>query len=303
MDNLKKIKSISIVNEVQELSPNTPDSGFPLDASVLKKAKENLRKISVYRISYKSNAHNVIGFLIEPKKGKNLPCIIWNRSGSNEFGAIRPQYLFTNHLAQLALAGYVVITTQYSGNGGSEGKDEMGGADVNDILGLYTILKNYYKVDKKRIGMYGISRGGMMALIILSKVNWLRALVLISPLTNLLSSLKQRPEMKKIFKNMFGGSKKDLIKRSPVYWVNKLNKKAPILIMQGTADWRVDISDTFEIAKKMYKEKIPFRLLAYEGDDHALTINKKSANQNTIEWFDRFVKNSEQLPLLKKHGF
>ena len=141
-----------------------------------------------------------------------------------------------------------------------------------------------------------------MSFIILARVKWIKALVLRYPVTNLLHQVKYRPELQKLYASMFGGSRTEMKKRSVIFWVNQLYKKAPILLMHGTADWRVNVQDTLDLGKKLYQEKIPYRMIIYEGDDHGLNGNHEDAVSNTLKWFDRFVKNREKLPNLKLHG-
>ncbi len=274
-----------------------------LKSEALKQAKQNSQLVQIQKIWYRSQAHTVIGFMIRPKqlKTKKLPCIIYNRGGSKEFGAIHESLLFLR-LARMALWGYIVITTQYSGNGGSEGKDEFGGGDLKDVLQLYEILKKYPHADITRIGMYGGSRGGMMTYLAVTKVKWISAVVTVGGVSNLLRNARLRPEMAKIFRRLFGGSVKEKRKRSAILWTHRFCKKTPLLIMHGTADWRVSPLDSLELSQKLYQNKIPHRLVLFEGADHGLTEYKSETMELTRQWFDRFVKNREPLPNLKPHG-
>lgn len=56
---------------------------------------------------------------------KPLPCVIYNRGGTADFGLIKKGFLFTE-LADIARKGYAVIGSQYPGNSLSEGRDERG---------------------------------------------------------------------------------------------------------------------------------------------------------------------------------
>src|SRR3989344_5705498 len=48
------------------------------------------RKVKVTKICYRSNGHSVVGFVVEPRRIPNkLPCIIWNRGGSGDFGMLK----------------------------------------------------------------------------------------------------------------------------------------------------------------------------------------------------------------------
>lgn len=301
MSNLETISKITLVHHIEELKLSKAVAKT-VGERKFKFAKKNIKDIFLYKITYTSNGHKVIGYIAEPKMGSKFPCVIWNRGGNGEFGAIKEHFLFVNSVASLAKAGYIVIASQYSGNAGGEGVDEHGGKDIHDVLNLYKILKKYPRADIKRIGMLGGSRGGMMTFLSLAKVKWIKAAVVRAPLTNLFNQIKNRPPMKELYKNAFGGSKKELTNRSVIFWVDKLYKKAPILLMHGTADWRVNVQDTLDLGKRLYQEKIPYRMIIYEGDDHGMTINNIEAVGHTITWFDRFVKNGELLPNLKPHG-
>ncbi len=291
---LKKIKTIVEINDVN-LASNFKDR---LNTWEIKIAKINTKQIFAYKIIYKSQGHNVTGYIVEPVQGNNLPCIVWNRGGFQEFGAIKEKDLFIGSIAEFAKAGYIVIASQYSGNAGGQGKDEHGGSDVNDVLNLYKILKQYSRADISRIGMYGGSRGGMMNFLALPKAKWVKAVVTIAPLTNLFSAVKNRPELTTLYKSMFGGGLEAYKKRSAFFLTDQLPKHIPILLMHGTADWRVDVADTLDFAKKLYLEKIPYKMVIYEGDDHHLTKHYKTVILNSIDWFDRFVKNKEKTPNL-----
>lgn len=300
---LQKISLITNVTDVsfnEELKASYLKS--PNGAAIFEAAKENSKQVHVYRIVYKSGGHSVVGFLIEPrKKSGKIPCIIVNRGGSGEFGKITVENIFSN-LSRIASWGYIVITTQYSGNDGSEGKDEMGGADIEDVLTLHRILKAYPRADVSRIGMYGASRGGMMTYLCLARVKWIRAAVTVAGLADLFRQEKLRPEMVKHFKKMFGGKREDLKKRSAVLWVNKFNKKTPVLLLHGSADWRVTPLDSLDISREMLREKIPHRLVLLEGADHGLSEFRALRFDMMLKWFDRFVRDREKLPNLKLHG-
>jgi len=269
----------------------------------IKLMQERAEKVHLYKISYQSNGHRVNGFLCEPRNGKGkLPCIIWNRGGSGEFGAIT-MGMAVNRLAPMADWGYVVIATQYSGNAGSEGKDDFSGdVTVNDVLNLKTALGQVKRADASRIGMYGGSRGGSTIYRCLAKVKWIKAAVSVAGGSNLESMIKFRKDMKERIKEFGVKTKADRIKRSAVYWPEKFCKKSPLLMMHGSADWRVPLNDSLDLSRLLYEHKVPHRLVVFEGADHGINEFRKERNMMTRDWFDRYVKNGEKLPNLKPHG-
>ena len=82
--------------------------------------------------------------IAQPKKDGKYPCIIYNRGGNRDFGALKVDQRSLN-LAKLASHGYIVIASQYRGDGGSEGQEEFGGKDVNDVLNLMDVLEEIQK--------------------------------------------------------------------------------------------------------------------------------------------------------------
>jgi dipeptidyl aminopeptidase/acylaminoacyl peptidase len=110
----------------------------------------------------------VKGYLAVPKRGDRLPCLIFNRGGNRGFGALTDGYA-AMVLGKLATWGYVVAASQYRGNAGGEGREEFGGADLQDVLHLIPLLESLPQADTSRLGMYGWSRGGLMTYLALTK--------------------------------------------------------------------------------------------------------------------------------------
>jgi dipeptidyl aminopeptidase/acylaminoacyl peptidase len=281
-------------DEVREKLKEAPE--------ILSIALENEKHINVYRIVYISRGLKIAGFVVEPKEKKEkLPCIIWNRGGSKDFSAIRVGTCYTQ-IARLARQGYIVFASQYSGGPGSEGADDWGDKNIEDILVFKKIIKDWPDVDVDRIGMIGFSRGGMMTYRALSLVKWIKAAVIVAGPTDEVSAPKFRKDWREHQISMYGKAKSEQIKRSALYWPEKIYKKTPILIMHGTADWRVNVQDSIKMAGKLVEQKVPFRFVAYEGADHMLTEFKKNSGDQISNWFERFLKNNEPIPNLKLHG-
>lgn len=264
-----------------------------ISKSQLKTVTMYARKIKITRIRYRSNNHDVIGFVAEPRRVRGkIPCIIWNRGGSREFGAWNIFMIFTQ-LGRMASWGYIVITTQYSGNGGSEGKDEFGGADLNDVLVLRRVLARHTHADCTRMGMGGGSRGGLMTYLALAKVKWAKAAVSIAGPTNLIRQTKLRPEMKTLFREMFGGRTMELKKRSAIFWANRFHKKTPLLMIHGTADWRVSPLDSIDLSATLLAHGTHHRLVLFDGDDHGISKFHNEEQAMIRQWFDRFLKSED----------
>jgi len=301
---LKTIQQSKHINSCNQVFLSDLDtSGFSPEMNAI--LQKNSESIQVFEIMYTSNGHLVHGFIIVPNViSEKVPAVIYNRGGNRDFGEIKKESLFRGLFLPvcLALHGYCVIMSNYSGSSKSEGIDEFGGNDLKDVLILKEILPELGFVDTENIGMAGGSRGGMMTYLALSKVTWLKAAVTTAGAANSVRQLIERPQMQTVFKELFGGAQEDLIARSAVYWPEKFCATTPLLMIHGTADWRVSPLDSIELAQKLYEHKKPYRLILYEGADHGISEFKREVNAEILKWFDRFLKNNEELPNLEPHG-
>ncbi|UTW62773.1 S9 family peptidase [bacterium SCSIO 12741] len=255
-------------------------------------------QLDVSKITYLSDDLKVKGYLVQPKQKGNYPCIIWNRGGVKNYGAITTLRA-TAMMGMLAKEGYVVIATQYRGNGGSEGQEEFGGADLNDVLNLKQVLADIPHADTSRIGMFGGSRGGMMTYLALAQSDWIKAAAVLAAPVDRRASHKFRPHLEDSMYELVPGYEEnkqaELDKRSPILWVDSFPKTTPILIMHGNADWRVRTSHSLEMALELDVRRIPYRLIIFEGDDHGLSLHREDFYQELITWFNTYVKNDTPL--------
>jgi dipeptidyl aminopeptidase/acylaminoacyl peptidase len=262
---------------------------------------------SAYRITYLSDGLRVNGYLVMPKKEGKYPCIIYNRGGNREFGKLdHGDYGY--YMAQIASWGYVVIGSQYRGNDGGQGKEEFGGKDVNDVLNLLPVLAHIEKADTSRIGMYGVSRGGMMTYIALKKTKRLKGAVVVSGIADLIKLIVTRPAMdtgvyQQLIPNYATEKTRQLKERSAVYFADSLCKSTPLLIFQGTADWRVPADQVLDLTEKLYAAKVPFRFSLFEGGTHGVDEFWDEVSHQTRLFLDLYVRDKTPLPSLVPHGF
>lgn len=271
-----------------------------------KAAYKYLDDIEVYGISYLSDGLEIRGIMAKPKKAGTYPCVIYNRGGNRAFGSLKVAHGAIT-LGQIAKEGYVVIASQYRGNAGSEGQEEFGGKDVNDVLNLTEVLKEIEGANTDKIGMYGWSRGGMMTYIALTKTDKIKAAVVGGAVSDNYATIKDRPDMEthvfaEVIPNYEQNKEAELDKRSAVKWADKFSKNVPILMLHGNADWRVKPEQSLKLAMEFEKHRIPYRLIMFEGGDHGISEHKDEVNEQVINWFDRFLKNNEPAPNMEYHG-
>lgn len=261
-----------------------------------------IERTVVYRIAYWANTLQVTGYIVSPKRGESLPCVIYLRGGTGDFGAITEKTI-VNRLCRLAERGFVVIAPQYPGVDGGEGEDGWGSADdLQSIKNLKKILELLPQADTSHIGAWGHSRGGLMAYMLLREVNWVRAAVITGAPTDEFRAGRERSGWRKHQINLYGSSRSELLKRSPIKWVDELPTNAPLLIMHGSADGRVPADHSILMSATLYKRSVPHRLIIFEGADHGLSERREEVEEQTLRWFQRFLQKSRKLPNLKPHG-
>ncbi len=281
-------------------------------------ARKIVDAVMLERIIYASDGLEVEGFLARPRTSDgNLPCVIYNRGGNRNFGGLTPRraaYL----LARIASRGYVAVASNYRGNGefglakypgervcededcngaiGGVGREEFGGAEVNDILNLIPLLEELPEADASRIGIFGWSRGGMMTYIALKKTDRFKAAIVGAGVADVAADIEQRPGMEAhVYSELVPGwddpqKREDAIAaRSAVQWADALPEETPILILHGTADWRVDPTQALDMARALFDAKRPYRLVMLEGGDHGLNEYDDEVNRLVDMWLDRYL--------------
>jgi dipeptidyl aminopeptidase/acylaminoacyl peptidase len=222
---------------------------------------EALKSVQLGRITYLSDGLKIKGYLAMPKTGEALPCVIYNRGGNRDFGALRDGPA-AGLLGAVASWGYIVVASQYRGGPGSEGEEEFGGSDLNDVMNLIPLLQNLPRADASRIGMYGWSRGGMMTYLALARTTNIAAAIIGAGPTDLVQWPQRRRDMEtEVFTQLIPGyatnKEAALRARSAVYWPEKLCRQTPILLLHGSADWRVDPTDSLRMAGTLLQQKHP----------------------------------------------
>lgn len=247
----------------------------------------------VEKITYLSDDLKVNGYLAYPKDtSKKYPCVIWCRGGYGNAGAI-DEFNARGIFGQIASWGYVVFSSQYRGSAGSEGKDEFGGADLNDIINIIPAAEELEFAETELWGIEGWSRGGMMTYLTLTRSNIFKCAIISGGIANLGCNANESSFMHHLYERVVGRNEEQIKKlcneRSIVNFPEKLSPTAPILILHGNNDTRVLPHDSLDLAAKLLDLKFPFRLILFEGGDHFLKGHRKEVDQYRKEWFTKFL--------------
>ncbi len=254
-----------------------------------------VEKATVEHITYLSDGLKINGYLAFPSdKSKIYPSIIWCRGGFGEAGVI-DSFNAQGIFGQLAGWGYVVFASQYRGNAGSEGKDEFGGNDINDVLNLIPLAEEINIADKNIWGIEGWSRGGMMTYLALTKTKLFKAAVVTGAVANLRCNADESNFMNNFYSRIFGnlGSESfnnKCYNRSVINFAEKICKTTNMFVIHGAADNRVLPHDSLEMAAKLIENGNNIRLLLLDNGDHFLKNHRKEVDRQRKEWFEKYLK-------------
>jgi dipeptidyl aminopeptidase/acylaminoacyl peptidase len=81
-----------------------------------------------------------------------------------------------------------------------------------------------------------------------------------------------------------------LRERSAEFWPEGIT--APLLILHGSYDWRVQAATQERFAKVLAAAGKPHQLHIYEADNHGLTMNRGDVDARVIAWFKGHMKHA-----------
>ena len=245
------------------------------------------------KLKYMSDDLKVVAYLYKPKQvgNRRFPAIIFNR-GSAVRGDIAPELLVFFH--RLAAEGFVILAPMLRQSDGGEGRDEVGGADVDDLMNIISVAKSLGFVDMNNLFMYGESRGGMMTYQAIKRGCPIQAAAVFGAFTDLQVLINDNPKqysltmLKQIWQD-YEEHKTEIYKaRSAIYWAEKLT--VPLLIMHGGADKGVNPSHSLTLAQQLQKLDRVYELVIYAGDGHILSANQVDRDRRAVNWFKSYIK-------------
>ncbi|MDN4166089.1 prolyl oligopeptidase family serine peptidase [Cytophagales bacterium LB-30] len=253
-------------------------------------ALDFMKSLDLFSIAFENDGLLITGFLIQPKGAKNTPVIVFHRGGNRDLGLLKVMTMM-DPLAEFALKGYSVVAINYRGNSASQGADEFGGKDVNDLSYLLQSLNSLPGLDATRVALLGISRGGMMCYQLMKQRPNVKAVAIIGGLSNLLTNREFHPEMKEVFEELIPGyaerPEEVLKERSVFYWTEAL-PEIPLLLFHGRQDVHIDVNDSRALVKKLQARNYPIQYYEYD-DNHGVTAHREEVMELIMQHFDKHL--------------
>jgi len=315
--------SIGAPNEIY--ASNTEGEGCPAQTGNVDPGKENcslnkdwaitkvnqsvLSEISMSGIesfSFKGAKNDEVeGFLVKPPNfdpNKKYPVKFLVHGGPQ--GAWGDDWSYRWNPELFAANGYVVIMINFHGSTGYGQKfidainGDWGGAPFEDLMkGLDYAEKTYPFIDKDRECALGASYGGYAINWILGHTDRFKCLVSHDGMFNSVSAWGTTEELwfnEWEFKGTPYSNPEMYAKWSP----NNASKsfKTPTLVVHGQLDYRLDVSEGFQLFTTLQRLGVPSKMLYFPDEGHWVLKPQNSQlwYKTVNDWVDQWTKSSSQ---------
>jgi dipeptidyl aminopeptidase/acylaminoacyl peptidase len=256
-----------------------------------------------------ANDEDVEGFLIkppgfDPAKKYPLKFLIhggpqgaWGDSWTYRWNA---ELFAANPESVRGEGGYVVVMINFHGSTGYGQKftdsisGDWGGKPYVDLMkGLDYVEKTYPFIDKNREAALGASYGGYMANWLLGHTDRFKCIVSHDGTFNTESAYGTTEELWFIewdFKGPLWKNRELYRKWSPHLFVDKF--KTPTLVVHGQLDYRLDVSEGFQLFTTLQRLKVPSKMLYFPDEGHWILKpqNSRLWYKTVNDWVDQWCK-------------
>jgi len=257
---------------------------------------------------YFTGAHNdkVQGFLVKPPNfdaNKKYPVKFLIHGGPQ--GAWGDDWSFRWNPELFASptpavpSGYVVIMINFHGSTGYGQKfidainGDWGGAPYEDLMkGLDYAEQTYPFIDKTRECALGASYGGYAINWILGHTDRFKCIVSHDGMFNAESAWGTTEEMwfnNWEFKGTPYDNRESYVKWSPHQYAK--NFKTPTLVIHGQRDYRLDVSEGFQLFTTLQMENVPSKMLYFPDEGHWVLKPQNSQlwYKTVNDWVDQWI--------------
>lgn len=244
--------------------------------------------------------HKVQGFLVKPPNfdaSKKYPVKLLIHGGPQ--GAWGDDWSFRWNPELFAANGYVVVMINPRGSTGygqqfiDDVNGDWGGRPYQDIMmGVDYVEKTYPFVDKNRECALGASYGGYMVDWILGNTQRFKCLVSHDGMFNTESAYGTTEELwfnEWEYKGTPWNNRELYRKWSPHLHATEM--KTPTLVVHGQLDYRLDVSEGFQLFTTLQRQNVPSKMLYFPDEGHWVLKPQNSQlwYKTVNEWVDQWV--------------
>jgi dipeptidyl aminopeptidase/acylaminoacyl peptidase len=248
-----------------------------------------------------ANDEEVQGFMVKPPgfdPSKKYPLKFLIHGGPQ--GAWGNSWTYRWNAELFAANGYVVVMINFHGSTGYGQKftdsisGNWGGKPYVDLMkGLDYVEKTYPFIDKNREAALGASYGGYMANWLLGHTDRFKCIVSHDGMFNTESAYGTTEELwfpEWEFKGPPWKQRELYRKFSPHLFADKF--KTPTLVIHGQNDYRLDVSEGFQLFTALQRLKVPSKMLYFPDEGHWVLKpqNSRLWYKTVNDWVDQWCK-------------
>jgi dipeptidyl aminopeptidase/acylaminoacyl peptidase len=248
-----------------------------------------------------ANNEQVQGFLVKPPNfdsNKKYPVKFLIHGGPE--GAWGDDWSYRWNPELFAANGYMVLMINFHGSTGYGQKftdainGDWGGAPFEDLMkGLDYAEKRYPFIDRDRECALGASYGGYMANWILGHTNRFKCIVSHDGIFNTESAYGDTEELwfpEWEFRGTPWTNREMYRKWSP--HLSATNFKTPTLVVHGQLDYRLDVSQGFDLFTTLQRRGVPSKMLYFPDEGHWVLKPQNSQlwYETANAWVDQWTK-------------
>lgn len=229
-------------------------------------------------------------YLVKPRDfdpAKRYPVLLTQYSGPGS-QSVRDRWSFDWEDA-LADKGYIVVCADGRGTGfrGERFKKQtygrLGALEVEDQLSTARYMASQPWVDPARIGIYGWSYGGFMALSCALKGHGLfKMAIAVAPVT---SWRYYDTIYTEIYNNLPQYNAAGYDDNSPINFARMLDDRTRLLMIHGTADDNVHFQNSMEMARALNRAGKRYDMMVYPDQNHSMQPDDTSnVRQKMIDY-------------------
>lgn len=262
----------------------------------------NLKDVEIDKFSYMVDGQPVTGYALlpkaAPKNGKH-PLVVVFRGGFNGEGAFHEwakidlPYIM-RHFAFYAQNGYAVLTSQYRGADGNTNKDEFGGGDVRDVLGLFDVAQDMKNIDLNDVSLSAFSRGTVMAYKTLKEIKNqipVKAVVIKGGISDLNTFVKEDP---KYIRPILEQARPDFNECTDKICTDislvadaQVLKGIPTLVMHNENDNVVPSKLSRNLVVQLQEHGVEHEAHFFPGKHHQILESNDQVKNLTINWLNK----------------
>lgn len=244
--------------------------------------------------------HNQIFLPKDLKPGEKRPAIVFVHGGSRRQMLLGYQYLSFYHVFYavnqwLANQGYIVLSVNYR-SGIGYGKSfrnaanvgAAGNAEYKDVIAAGRYLQTRADVDPKRVGIWGLSYGGLLTAEALAR----NSDVFITGVD--LAGV-----------HLEGNSLDTASVSYKASAISEMSKwKSPVLLLQGDDDRNVAFSQMVGLVQLLRANKIYYELTVIPDDVHETLLHSRWLDffGKMEPWLEKYLKKAEKPPVIGAGG-